>query len=348
MVVIVHGKKNILFDINHPAQVHLFKNLIYHFQNSHNVVLNIRDKDILIDLSKVLFDKININQIGHGHGFWGNLKALLIAMKNILKLNSNHDFHIMIGTSIPIALLTPIIKANTFNFNEDDDNIVPIYKWSVHPFATRTINPDCLKITNCKSKRVSHPSYHELAYLHPNNFYPDESLLKKYDLNKKNFVILRINSLKAYHDVGAKGISNVLYLKIKELLKNYTIIESRENSKTHQIEPWDMHHILAQAKMIISDSQTMTIEAAVLGVPAVRINSFIGKSTVIDELEQNKYKLAYGYYPNQEEEALKTIEYLAINSEVDNLWQKRRQIMLADKCDLNQWMIDYFEKEINK
>lgn len=337
----------ILFDLGHPAHFHLFKNFIIYLKfNGHYVDVVCRDKDVIKLLLKASgFNYFNLkinknNIIGLATEF---LKRTLF----ILKLQFNYHYNLALGTSVSIGILSLFSKSKNWNFNEDDDEFIQQYIMLAYPFATKIINPDCLRFTKWKDKRVLHNSYHELAYLHPNNFTPDENILQKYGLEKKKYVVLRLNSLKAHHDVGAKGISPELYDKIKDLLKDYTIIESKENAKTHQIDPWDMHHILAFAKMIISDSQTMTIESAVLGIPAVRINTFIGKSTVIDELEQ-KYKLAYGYFPNQINESLNTIKYLINSNEVDALWQERRKFLLSEKCDFNQWMIDFFEKEINK
>ncbi len=162
-------------------------------------------------------------------------------------------------------------------------------------------------------------------------------------------MIIRLSALKAHHDTRAKGISTELLNKIKSLLTDYTIIESHELKKQYQIKPWDMHHVLAFAKIIICDSQTMAAEAMVLGTPSIRINTFVGRISYLEELE-NKYKLGYGILPDKKNytNILNTIKYLADDKEVDTHWQAKRQKMLSDKIDLNQWMIDFFEKEINK
>jgi predicted glycosyltransferase len=166
--------------------------------------------------------------------------------------------------------------------------------------------------------------------------------LTKYGLKKREYVIFRLSALKAHHDVGAKGISNELKEKMLSLLGSYDIIESLEGKTGNKVEPWDMHHLLAFAKMIISDSQTMTIEAAVLGVPSLRINTFIGKSTVIDELEK-KYKLSFGIFPHHETQIMEILNSLIQNEQLEEQWQQKRQVLLQDKVDFNQWMIEYFE-----
>ena len=106
-----------------------------------------------------------------------------------------------------------------------------------------------------------------------------------------------------------------------------------------------MHHILSFSTMLISDSQSMTMEAAVLGVPSIRYNSFVGRISVLEEL-QNKYRLTYGFRPGQEDSMINKLKKLLKKKDLQHEWQKRRKKMLSDKVDFNQWMIDFFEREV--
>ena len=130
------------------------------------------------------------------------------------------------------------------------------------------------------------------------------------------------------------------------LRKDYKIAKSIENERTHQIDRWDMHHIMAFSKMIISDSQTMTIEGAVLGIPAIRVNTFVGQSKVIQELEE-KYKLAFGILPTEEELVLRTVRELLYSPDTDTTWAQRRELLLLDKTDLTKWMVNFFRKDLH-
>lgn len=338
----------ILFELGHPAHFHLFKNFIFYLKdNRHDVTILTREKDILnnlVNYHRLYGISISISRNGLVHKILELIKRDYI----LWKMQKKSNFEVAFGSSESIAHISFFSKLYSVHFDEDDDEVVPLSVLLGYPFFNKIINPDCLRYSKWRNKRVLHNSYHELAYLHPNNFTPDKEILKKYNLENKKYVILRLNSLTAHHDVGAKGISNEMYLKIKEELKDYTIIESRENSKTHQIEPWDMHHVLSFAKMIICDSQTMAAEAMVLGIPSIRINTFVGRISYLEELE-NKYKLGYGILPLTENEnkILDTIKYLANDVDIESLWHEKKEKMLSEKCDLNQWMIDYFEKEIN-
>ncbi len=336
---------NILFDISHPAHFHLFKNAMQDLQGKgHRIIITTRKKDVLIDL------------LDHEHLPYYPLTeprydtpglALELLIRDIrmyhICLATKPD--LLIGTSVNITHVGRLIGKKSLVFNEDDDDVVPLFSYLSYPFADRIINPDCISFSRWRNKRVLYPSYHELAYLHPDNFRHDETVLRKYGLRKREYVVARFSALKAHHDVGAAGITQDLWRDMEGLLKGYQIIKSIENQKSHAIEPWDMHHILAFSKMIISDSQTMTIEGSVLGIPAIRVNTFVGKSTVITELE-NRYKLAFGILPIQKHVVIQTVKSVLENPETEGIWQERRTCLLSDKKDLNRWMIDFIHHHL--
>lgn len=336
---------NLLFDIGHPAHVHLFKNFIFYLKKrDHSVIVTSRKKDV----TEALLNHYNINHITLSTpktSKTGMIKELITRNRQIFNLHQQQPFDACFGTSASIGFLTRKYNVSSYNFNEDDDAVVKYYSWIAYPFATKIINPNCIKHKHWKNKRVMYPSYHELAYLHPNNFTPDKNIINAYGLKPKQYILVRLSGLVAHHDDGEKGISENLYQKIKCVLKDYNIIESHELKKQYQVKPWDMHHVLAHSKMIISDSQTMTIEGAVLGIPSIRINTFIGKSSVIEELEK-KYELAYGLLPTQQSKVLKVLTELLSYKNLEEQWLSKREIMLHDKIDLNKWIIEFFNKNI--
>lgn len=336
--------KNYLFDLGHPAHFHLFKNFIdYIISKGSDVILVLRHKDVLIELVKKSnypyvipygSDIIKRNRLSYFIEF--TLRSF-----SILRYCFHYKINIILTSSITSAIAALILRKKLYAFGEDDKN-VRMDKGLLFKIAARKIIvPTALK-DNFGSKTLKYPSYHELAYLHPDNFIPNRNILRKYNLKPKEYIVVRFSALKAHHDVNASGISANLWRKIEDLIGKYQIIKSVEDEKSHQIEPWDMHHILAFSKMIISDSQTMTVEGSVLGVPSIRINTFVGKSTLIAELE-DKYKLAIGILPHDEDLILETIQSILDDPETDRIWAQRRVNLLTEKSDLNQWMIDFFE-----
>lgn len=333
----------IIVDLGHPAHFHLFKNVIAALKKAgHEVEIIARQKDCLLDLleqAKLEYHKVPRKGKGLVALGWQNLRTFKAAIQSVRIKHAD----VMLGTSVVVGPAARLTGAISIVFNEDDAKTVPVFAKMSYPFAHYVVTPDCLKFERHGRKHVTHPSYHELAYLHPENFCPDREILKKYGLREKGYVIARFSALKAHHDIGARGISKELWEKLEGILEKYEIVKSIEKEcGTHQIEPWDMHHVLAFAKMIISDSQTMTIEGAVLGIPAVRINTFVGCSTVIEELE-SKYKLAVGILPDKQEKILSTIRDILQDAETERIWSQRRNRLLAEKVDFSQWMRDFFE-----
>jgi len=100
-----------------------------------------------------------------------------------------------------------------------------------------------------------------------------------------------------------------------------------------------MHHVLYFAKMLVSDSQTMTIEAAILGVPSVRYNSLVGRISSMQELEY-KYDLSYGFTPGHEEDMLKKLQYLLNKKNLQEECNRNREKLLKDKEDMTKIICD--------
>ena len=86
----------------------------------------------------------------------------------------------------------------------------------------------------------------------------------------------------------------------------------------------------------------MASESAVLGTPAIMINSLT--TGYLDELEE-KYKLIFKYFPSIELQlaALSKALFLIKNRELRNQWPKRREKMLNDKIDPTRFMVDFVQ-----
>ena len=335
----------ILFDIYHPAQVHLFKNLILYLRKAgHDVVVVTKNKD----LTNILLKQLDIPYLCIS-GFRGSLITLgfelLLRSWRVLRLHHDAPFDLAIGSSVSIGHLTAIHGVESINFCEDDDSVVSLYTWLAYPFVSSIVNPKGLEYKHFQAKRIFHDSYQKLAYLHPDNFTSDTSVLQRYDLEPKGYIVIRCSAYTAYHDVGQSGFSESFLNSIKELLDDVPMVLSVENEKTHEIKPTDMHDVLAHARLVICDSQSMAVEAAVLGVPNLRMSSFVGKIAVLNELEE-KYQLTIGFRPEEGALLLQELKRMLVCENLLEDWQRRRALMLSEKIDLNRWMIDLIESRI--
>jgi hypothetical protein len=219
-----------------------------------------------------------------------------------------------------------------------------------YPFADIIVTPDVLP-DDLGKKHVKYPSYQELAYLHPNHFTPDPKILEELGVDEgEPYSILRFVSLQAAHDKGQRGLSLDAKRALVKLLGNYgPVFITSERTLPPEFEPYRIaiaphrvHDALAFASIFVGDSQSMTIEAAVLGTPAIRCNTFVGRCPVIEELE-HRYGLTFGFLPGTVDKMLLTIEELLKNKELREKWRIRQQEMLEDKIDLTMWMVNFVE-----
>jgi uncharacterized protein len=337
----------ILIDIGHPSDVHLFKNFTKEFGcKTDSLLVTVRDipaaKELLksyeipfIDLgnkSDTIKGKI-FNQIKY------NFKLRKIARENKIDL--------AIGVSITIAHVSKMNKMKSIVFDDDDDEVQPFMIKFGHPFADLVLSPDVLKNKRRKKETIYYAGYKELAYLHPNRFVPDKGILQDSKLKEgEKYFVLRFNSFKAHHDIGEKGLSIENKRKIIRFLSEYGkvfITTEREidpEFKKYKISiPYHkIHSFLNYSTMLIGDSQTMTSEAAVLGVPSIRSNSFVGRISYLEE-EEHKYGLTFGFRPDQSDKMFEKILELLNNPKLKEEWQVKRKKLLADKIDVTAFMV---------
>jgi uncharacterized protein len=345
----------IIVDICHPAHVHLYKNLIRILQQKgHFVLVTVKD----IKSARTLMDNLGIQYICIGHKSDGLISKAVNQIKYdtiIAKLVRENNIDIGIGTSISLTHVSFFTRLTSFFFEDDDSAVVPFSKIVAHPFATFIVSPDVLSYERNKNKHITYAGYHELAYLHPNRFTPDPTVLHEAGLKEgEPYFILRFNAFKAHHDIGVKGLSienkrkliNLLLKKGKVFITTERDIDQEFEEFRFRISPEKAHSFLYYATMLIGDSQTMTSEAAVLGTPAIRSNSFVGKISYLEE-EEHKYELTYGFLPEQTERMFAKIDELLSMPDLKAEWQRRRLKMLEDKIDVTAffiWLIENYPK----
>lgn len=349
----------ILFHLGHPAHFHLFKNVIKSLKNNgHEIYVLIKNKDVLEDLlieSKI--DYFNILPNGRRDNKFFILLGLIVQTLKLYFFCFKTFPKLLIGTSVSVPIISKIFPADSINVNEDDAEIVPLYSSLSYPFSDIILSPTSCSVGKWDYKKINIESYHELAYLHPNTFQPCIEIAKKYVNISNDYFIIRFAELNAHHDEGINGISNTLALKIVNLLRpSGKIYITSERSLSNELEqyrikinPLDIHHVMSFASIYIGDSQTMAAEAAVLGVPFIRFNDFVGRISYLDELE-NKYKLGYGIGTDNVEQLYAKVEELLNMPNKREEFLKRKNIMLSEKIDYAgflTWFIENYPNSLN-
>ena len=339
-----------LFYLGHPAHFHLFKNLIPKLKSAgHETKVLIKKKDILEQLLKDSgWEYTNIMQGDRGDSKFQIALGLVKRDWAIMRIARAFKPDLMMGTSTELNQVGRFLGIPSINVNEDDASAVPLFAKLGYPFASRILAPECCDCGKWNYKKISHRSYHELAYLHPQHFEPDETVVQKYHLGKRYF-ILRLAKLNAHHDAGRKGIGTELVSKLISMLEpSGNVFITSERKLEPQFEKYritipavDIHHALFFATMYIGDSQTMAAEAAVLGTPSIRFNDFVGELSYLEELEK-KFGLTIGIKANNPGKLFSEINGLLSTPDLKERWQEKRKHMLLERNDLTEFMNKLF------
>jgi hypothetical protein len=343
---------NILIYLAHPADFHLYKNVIYKLKlHTHSVFITIKKKDVLEQLlieNNVSY--FNIQPKGRKSSKYGIIKGIIERSLKHYTFIKKYKIDTILASSGELGPLAKFFNIPFINVFEDDLTLFPMYSNLLGPFINSLVVPVSCNTGKWGYKTIKFSGYRELAYLHPNNFKPDYSKVAKYfDSKRKNFII-RFAKLDAWHDNKILGLTNSIFENIIKILEPYGNIlitseielDPKYEKYSFNIPASDIHHVLYYADMYIGDSQTMTAEAAVLGTPAIRFNDFVGKLGYLEELE-HRYMLTYGVRPSDPEKMYTIVNNLLKISDLKQEWQLRRKKMLSDKIDVSAFIVWFIE-----
>ena len=347
--------KNILIQLSHPAHFHLYKNVAKNLMDDgHNVFIVIKTKDILEELLQQSgLPYHNILKVPHRKSKLGMLWDTFVRDWRMMKFVRKHKIDLLTGSTVEVAHVSWLMRKDSINTGEDDLAVVPQFGYIAGPFVKAHLAPDCCDVGSLTNRCTKYASYHELAYLHPNHFTPDAKVVEKYFSIEQPYFLVRFSSLNAFHDTGIHGINTEIAQHLIDILKPHgRIYITSERELEPQFEQYripiktlDMHHVMAFSTLYIGDSQTMAAEAAVLGVPFVRFNDFVGRIGYLNELE-NVYHLGFGIKASEdgaEERMYNIVEEILATPNLKEEWEKRRQKMLSEKIDYAQFLTWFIE-----
>lgn len=342
----------ILIYVGHPAQFHFFKNIIRKLgTDGHQVQLLLKTKDILEQLAiKEGFDYINIQKNIRKNNVFSIATASLSRTFKVFKIARNYKANMILGTDASVAQAARLLGIVGITTLEDDVEIIARMAKITFPFSSSIVVPSVCRVGKWDSKKVPYYGYMKLAYLHPNYFIPNREIVNKY-IREDKYCIVRLAQLTAFHDVGIQGLNVDLVLKFIDIAKQngYKVYISSESKLNELLQPYqlkiehiEIHHIMSFASLLISDSQSMSVEAAMLGIPSLRFSDFSGRISVLEELEV-KYKLTSGIKTSNPYELLEKAEQILSDPNSRDTYLSRRQKMLADKIDVTAFMVWFIE-----
>ena len=343
---------NILIDIGHPGHVHLLHGVAEEMiARGHKVFYSVRD----IPVAKRLMEHYRMSPWvdlgGKKDSLTGKAQTVLHQDIQLLKFVQRNHINIGLSSGIVLSHVSKLTSMKAYVFDDDDDAAEPLIVKYGHPLSDVVFTPDCIR------RKTKHAVYyagtHELAYLHPKRFSPNPVVLQHAGIQEgERFFIMRFVALKGHHDVGQQGLTMDQKKALVALLKTHgRVIITSERTIEPEFEqyrlpvpPEEIHSLMAYSAMFLGDSQTMTSEAAILGVPALKCNTFAGRLSVPNMLE-NKYGLCYAYQPQQFDEMYHHIEQLLAKDpeELRNEWHAKQQRMIDDMIDPTDFFVNYIE-----
>ena len=268
---------------------------------------------------------------------WSQALELFFRWARIFWIIKRHKIDVAISIS-GISTAVPAKLAGIVSITDTDTEDARLSNRIVFPFSDVVLTPTTFLRQAEVKNIVTYPSFHELAYLHPNRFTPDTRYLQEFQLREDDkFLFIRLVSWKAVHDIYEHGIHEDHLREIIQLCEReqYKVVISSERPLSSDFAPYlvkanfsHIFHVMAFSSGYIGESPTMAVETAVLGKPAVLINSRVKHLGNMIELEE-KYGLLYNF--ERYEAAAPFIQHEFFSQELRQRVAEGRQRLLDDK-----------------
>ncbi len=327
----------ILFDLQHPAHLHFFRNVIDRLsKDGHEVMITGRHKDILVELAQ----KFGLEMEVFGCARKGVLnlgRELLYRQWRLWRIVKSFRPDLMMAIAgTYISFVGKVVGIPTYVFYDTEH--ATLSNLLSYPFATCIYVPNCYR-KNIRWRHCRYNGYHELAYLHPRYFRPDSSVLHEEGLREGEiFSILRFVAWEAAHDIGRRGLTYKNKIRAVEALREFgRVLISCEGTLPSELEEFRLnldvsrvHHLMAHAALIFGESATMCSEGAVLGVPGVYIDP-VGRGYT-DE-QESEYGLVFNFTPQQQDRAISQAKTILKGYDYAK-WREQGRRLVEQKIDV--------------
>jgi predicted glycosyltransferase len=234
-------------------------------------------------------------------------------------------------------------------FDTVDGTAVGAHHSLSEPFADVVTSPVSVG-EDLGRKHIAYRSFKSLAWLHPSRFQPsDRELLVAEGMPSGPFCLLRVVAHSASHDRGVAGLSDDMIAAVLERChaRGLEVVISAEvetpvikTSPLLSTHPEAMSSVLSYASLVATDSASVAEEASMLGVPAYRICTPLGRRSYLDHLEE-RYGLGRNFMVSESSRFLQEVDSAARDHEaLRSAAMSARQVLLEEHHDGVDWYID--------
>ncbi|ADJ15460.1 hypothetical protein [Halalkalicoccus jeotgali] len=340
-----------VFFTNTPAHVHLYKHAVERLaQAGHRVRVLARDYGCTVDLLEYYGLPYRV------YGSCGTTKYSLVRRlpghyARIVPFVRRFDPDLIFGMGAYAAHSGAISRTPTVLLLDSEptslDHLIS------RPFAQAILTPDAFR-KDLGENHYRFAGYKECAYLHPDVFRPDPTVREELGVGgDEPYAILRFNAFGSHHDVSHSGFTpRERYRLIDRLARHARVFVSDEGGRLDlertEGEPFDahpalLHDALAEARLLVADSQTIVTEAGLLGTPAIRSNSFVGENDMGNFVELERA----GLIENVAEfgAVLERAEELLSDPAARERLAERRRAFLETKVNLTDVIVEVAEND---
>lgn len=334
-------RRDAVVTIAHPGYVHLFRHAITELEDrGFDVHVFAREKHETRELLEG-FDIDHELLAGSAHTLPQLIRVQAKYEYEILKRTRRMDSPVLLAAAEPaITHASTCFDCHSLLFLDTEHDT--LQNVLANPFADVICTPESYW-DELGSKQVRYPGNHQLAYLHPDRFEPDPTVLDAVDADKDDqIVLMRLVEWESAHDRGHGGIGQVKPVVEGLERAGATVLITSEvelpdslGDRTLDLASHRIHDLMYYSDLYLGEGLTMANESAVLGTPAIYISSLW---TGISEELSREYGLLfrYGKHPHSGTVLDQAMSILEVPQAT---WDSRRESLLEEKIDTTAFIV---------
>jgi predicted glycosyltransferase len=251
---------------------------------------------------------------------------------------------IIVGvSSIRASHVSRILRKPSISL--DDTEHAKLVDLLYMPFTDIVLTPSSYK-KDLGGKHVRYDGFTQFAHTHPRRFKPDPSVLESLGLREgEPYIVLRLVSWDASHDIGHHGIADPLRV-VQELERYGRVFISSESRLDERLEPYRLKlppekflDVLYYSTLYFGEGGTTAIECALMGTHGVLISTLAKYCGVYDDLGARELVWTY----ENAEDGLAQARRLLARKDLKEEGRMKLRRLLDEKIDLTGFLVWFVE-----
>ena len=342
-----------LFFTNTPAQVHQYRRAVKKLrERGHDALVLARDYGCTVPL----LDHYDVPYESYGRvgtDKFSLARELPAHVARIARQARRFDPDCVFGRGSFAALAGTVARAPVLLV--DDSETTDLDHTVAVPLSDAVLTPHTFE-KDLGQNHYEFRGFKECAYLHPEEYRPQSDIRAELGVGPdEEFAVVRLNAFGSHHDVGQAGFTPAKRRKLVETLaERATVFVSDEGgeldvgetpARPFDLHPALLHDALAEASLLVADTQTMVTEAALLGTPAIRSNSFVGDEDMGNFVALERAGLVYNL--REFDAVLDAATDILSDETADERWGNLREQYLDDKVNLTDIVVEVAERAVS-